>query len=213
MRDNTHKGSIVACIKQHVDSVSAVLILTRGDYWNTSADMDCTLSALSALLPKTLVNNIAFMFTHVLNPPSPYPLQYMVPGPLNNCIKFFLDNPMISSNLITRSNFIPTPGYSLFLSVARRRKDREKGALGMLVKLFDWLDSLEPQPATEIVSLYEQHQNIEVKTINIFVHRAREIDMRTEIDRLMITLKKYSSVSLSSCRIWRSSLTLVGCRT
>ena len=69
----------------------------------------------------------------------------------------------------------------------------------MLVKLFDWLDGLEPQPATQIVRVYEQYQNIETKTIDILDQRAQEVDMRAKIDRLMITLKKHSAVSHSGC--------------
>jgi len=74
-------------------------------------------------------------------------------------------------------------------------KDREQGALEMLVVLFNWMDGLKPQPATEITSLYEVHQNIEVKTTSILYQRTREVD----IDRLTIALKRYSAVSLSLC--------------
>ena len=81
-----------------------------------------------------------------------------------------------------------------------RSSEKEKKALEKLVKLFDWLDSLEPHPATEIVSIYKKHQNIEV---DILDQRAVE----AEINRLMITLKVHSAVSLSPC-IRRSSLML-----
>ena len=41
-------------------------------------------------------------------------------------------------------------------------KAGEEKALEMLVDLFDWLDGLERQPATEGMSLCEQSQSIEV---------------------------------------------------
>jgi hypothetical protein len=65
----------------------------------------------------------------------------------------------------------------------------------MLVELFNWLDGLEPHPATDITSIYEMYQNIEIKTIGILDQRVREV----EIDRLTITLKRHSAVGLSLC--------------
>jgi hypothetical protein len=183
-QDNIHKESIGTFIKQHVDSVSAVLILAKTDRFSTIANMDCTLSALSALFPKSLVNNIAFMFTHVwdFKPPPD-----MVPWVLKSSPMFFFDNPI-------------TPGIydETDLRMGQYRGSKQ-GPFKMLVNLFDWLDGLEPQPATEIVSLCEQHQNIEAKVINILDQRAREVEMRAEIDRLMVTLKEHSAVSLSPC--------------
>ena len=39
-------------------------------------------------------------------------------------------------------------------------KAGEEQALEMLVKLFDWLDGLEPQPTTGLFPLYDASQNI-----------------------------------------------------
>jgi hypothetical protein len=72
---------------------------------------------------------------------------------------------------------------------------RKQRALEMLVELFNWLDGLEPQPTTEITSLYGIYQDIEVRTIGILDQRVREV----EIDTLRIALKKYLAVSLSFC--------------
>ena len=55
-------------IKQHVDSVSAVLILADGMSPGMNIDIDCILSALSTLIPKTLFENIAFVLTRVWDP-------------------------------------------------------------------------------------------------------------------------------------------------
>ena len=39
-------------------------------------------------------------------------------------------------------------------------KGGEENALETLVELFDWLDTLEQQPVTNIVPLYQESQNI-----------------------------------------------------
>jgi hypothetical protein len=135
----------VRCIEQHVDSVTAVLILANGTVPHRSVGTGYTFSALSAIFPKTLVNNTAFMFTNIRSPLSWNFSREMVPGPLKNAPMFLLDNPIA---LRKRSRGGSDMGI----------KDCEQGALGVLVELFDWLDDLEPRPATEIVSLYEKRQ-------------------------------------------------------
>ena len=172
----------MTCIKQHVDSVSAVLILTNGGFPRATVDINHTLSALSALIPKALINNIALMFTHVWIPSLFNHPQSMVPSPLKSDPIFLLDNPITPNN-----------------RGRGRKSPDEREALEMLVKLFDWLDSLELQPATQIVCHYEQYQKIEAKTINLLDQRAQQVYTTSEIDRLMITLKKDLAVSLSGC--------------
>ena len=147
--------------------------------------MECVFPALFALFPKTLVNNIAFVFTHTWGPPVWNIPPDMVPVALKNGPTFLLDNPM--------------HGFSNCTSVSGSGMACEQRALETLVKLFDWLDGLEPQPAMETICLYEQYRHIEDKTINILGQRAREARMRAEIDKLMITLKKHSTVSPSPC--------------
>ena len=182
-------------IEQYVEVVNAVLILSHGTGTRNNIGTDYMFSAISALFPKTLVGNIAFMFTSILSHFSWNLPQDMVPGALNNVPMFHLNNPIVFSN------DVPLPTW-----ISERLL--EENALKMLVKLFDWLDSLEPHPVTEIVSLYEKYQNIEAMIINILDQRAVE----AEISRLMIHLQVHSAVSLSPCT-WRSRLMLVGCRT
>jgi len=38
----------------------------------------------------------------------------------------------------------------------------EQSALEVLAELFNWMDSLNPQPATEITYLFEKYQNIKL---------------------------------------------------
>ena len=178
----------MTCIKQHVDSVSAVLILADGRSLGINVDINCILSALSSFIPKTLLKNIAFVLTHVWGPLWSDFLRSKVPWAFKSSPIFLLDNPIPHSYEISLDPILRSAGKSC-----------EQRALDMLVKLFDWLDGLKPQPATEIVRFYEQYQNIETKTIDVLDQRAQEVDLRAEIDRLLITLKKHSAVSLSGC--------------
>jgi len=71
----------------------------------------------------------------------------------------------------------------------------EENALEMLVDLFDWLDGLEPQPTTEIVSLYDK--SLKVKAI-IEDHRAPK--GQTEAKRSGVRCLTYLHLR------WRSNL-------
>jgi len=172
-QDETNKKSFIRFIEEHVNFVSAVLLVDLVDLVSQNTfKADYTWSNLTTIFPKTLVNNIAFLFINVQSSLFPDRFQNSIPGALKSSPVFLLDNPIVQQ---------------------WRFKDREQGALEMFVEFFNWMDGLEPQPATEITSLYEVYQNIEVKTTSILYQRAREV----EIDRLTVALKRYSAVSLS----------------
>ena len=187
-QDEIRKENIVRYIKQHVDFIDAVLILANGNGMGITAGADYTFYALSALFPNTLVKNIACMFTKTLSPVLWNVSQKMGPEALKNAPAFCLENPIV-----------PRKGGKGDPHVRELVKVWEQRALEMLVKLFDWLDGLESQPATEIVCLYEAQQNINATVNDIFATRAREVDTRGEINELMHALKGHSAVSLSPC--------------
>ena len=187
-QDELHKKSIITNIEQHIDSVNAVLILADGIVKRNTVEVDYTFKALSAIFPKTLVNNIAFMFTNVRDPRSWRFSQEMLPEALKNAPLFLLDNPLA---LLNRYKNDPTKKGMV--------RACEQSALEMLVTLFDWLDGLEPQPAAEIVSLYEIYQNIEDKTITTLAQADQAVVMKAEIDKGIVRLMKNSAVSVSPC--------------
>jgi hypothetical protein len=184
-RDETDAESIVRFIEKHVDSISAVLILVDHLSQDFPFNMDYTCSILSAIFPKTLVNNIAFVFTRAESSASQDFFQKKVPRALKSSPVFLFDNPIASGHWI----------YGTDAMGIQMRAVRKKRVLEMLVELFNWLDGLEPQPTTEITSLYEMYQDIEVRTIGILDQSVREVEIAT----LRIALKKYLAVSLSLC--------------
>ena len=163
--------NIVRCIERHVESLSAVLIFPDQ---HLAAFTQYIFSALSAIFPKALVDNIAFISTSSsIGPPWIFSTtKYQ---------KVLKSTPVFTFNNPIAINDKGSPVV---------QNNLEDEALNTLVELFDWLDDREPQPAKEIVSLYEKYQTI----ATILDQRAREV----EIDRLMTILKKHSAVSLPS---------------
>jgi len=202
-QDELHKKSISTEIQNHIDSVSAVLILANGSVPRITAGMDYALSALSALFPKSLAKNIAFIFT---NSPTYLSLNVSkdaIPEILKDAPQFLLDNPIALQKKFLESKNDPDKKKGR-KEMHKAVKSAEQRAMEMLVELFDWLDSLEPQSTTEIVALYEKSQAIEVKITDTFAQMDQAAAKMAEINKLMEELQKKSAVSLSS------SLNLLG---
>ena len=54
-------------------------------------------------------------------------------------------------------------------------KASEQDSLEMLVDLFDWLDGLECQPTSEVVSRYEEFQDMAANVIGLLANFLRKI--------------------------------------
>ena len=143
-----HKNSIATQVNEHLDSVTAVLILTNGTVPGVTAGTAYALSTLSAILPQALAKNTAFLLTRVSSPLYQNFSGDTIPDVLKEAPQFLLDNP------------IALQGKYLKLKDARTMKNwkeemrktvttGEERALEMLVHLFDWLDGLERQPTME----------------------------------------------------------------
>jgi len=190
-QDERHMDSIANQIKKHIDSVTAVLILANGTGRITVAT-DYALSTLSAIFPKSLDDNIAFIFTNVPSALAWNLPQDTVPRVLEGARQFLLDNP------------IALQKKCLELTLRKARvirsclKTQEQRALEMFVDLFDWLDDCKPQPTTEIVHLYEISQDIEAVITETLAQVDEGAAKEVEFDKLTADLKSNSSVSFSA---------------
>jgi len=189
-QDELHKQSIEKQIKNHIDSVNAVLVLANGTVPRVTVGTDYALSTLSAIFPNTLANNIAFVFTNVSSPLHWNFSEDTIPSVLEGAPQFFLNNPVaLQKKYLKLEN---DPNMKIGRAIFRKAvKAGEVYALEMLVDLFDWLDDLEPQSTTE---LFNQSRKVEAMTAD--------------------THAKHSAVSRSTCLhlAWHSNLILIGNR-
>jgi hypothetical protein len=197
-QDERHKDSIATQIKRNIDSVTAVLILANGTIERLTVGTDYALSTLSAIFPKSLADNIAFMFTNVPSPLAWNFSQDTVPTVLKDAPQFLLDNPIALQKKYLTLKDNP--------NMKRAEKDMhnhlkagEERALEMLVQLFDWLDECKSQPTTEIVYLYKMSQDIEATITDTLAQIDQGAAKKVEIDKVMADLNNSSNVSSSSC--------------
>jgi hypothetical protein len=153
-QDEIHKKSIATEIQRNIDSVNAVLILANGTITRITVGTDYALSTLSAIFPKSLAQNIAFMFTNVSSPLSWNVVPESIPAVLEHAPQYLLNNPIALKKKYLKLKEDPNK-KRIRGEMRKAVKASEQNALEMLVNLFDWLDGLEPQPTTEILALHE----------------------------------------------------------
>jgi hypothetical protein len=165
-----HRKSIAAQLKEHIDSVTAILVVANGTVPRATVGTTRALSMLSDIFPHTPAGNVAFLLTNVSD------LLYRNFSPpatdmLKHAPQFLLNNPLALQRTY------------------RRLKDTQKGkaglrevieveeanAMGMLVGLFDWLDGLERRPTVEVVSRQEGFQAVVAKaTTSYLIQQVKE---------------------------------------
>ena len=146
-QDELHEKSIATQIERHITSVTAVLIVADGTVPRVTIGTDYVLSTLSAIFPHTLAHNISFMFTNVLSPLHWTFSADTLPDNLKRAPHFLLNNPITLQKKYLKLRDHPNMKKG-WADLRNAVKAAEENALEMLVDLFDWLDSIEPQPTT-----------------------------------------------------------------
>jgi hypothetical protein len=149
-QDELYKQSIESGIKNHIDSVNAVLILVNGTIPRVTVGTNYALSTLSAIFSGTPFKKVAFLLTNV----SDLLYQNFSADTLSMGFKdapqFLLNNPIALQRAYLGPRGDPnTRGQWPHLCAVM--KASEQDGLEMLVALFDWLDSLNRQGTTEVV--------------------------------------------------------------
>ena len=194
-QDEIHKKSITDQIRKHIDSVTAVLVLANGTVPRITVGTDYALSTLSALFPKSLASNTAFMFTNVSSPLHWNFSLDALPDVLKDAPEFVLNNPIALQKEYSKLK----GGANMSNERENLRKPvqvAEQNALEMFVDLFDWLDSLEPQSVTGIVSIYDHCQSIEAKITNVLAQMDQVAKFEAKFEQQKIKLQKASAVSV-----------------
>jgi len=154
-QNKLHKQSTATQIRKHIDYISAVLIIANGTVSPITAGIDHALSTLSAIFPKSLASNSAFIFTNVSNPLVWNSSRDTIPSVFKNARQFHLDNPIGLQKRYLEVKDQPNM-ENMRTELRKHVKDGEQRALEMLVDLFKWLDDLQPIPTMKVLDLNEK---------------------------------------------------------
>ena len=208
-QDERHKANIATQFEEHIDSVTAVLIIANGTVTRLSAGTDYALTTLSTLFPKTLATNIAFVFTNIQNEVSLSFSMETIPKGLENARQFLLDNPCaLYKKALKLNNDRKEKTAKEQRKMRKFIEESETETLRTLVELFDWLDGLTPQPTTDIVKLYNLSQQIESMITGALAQMDQVAAKKDEISRFLDD----PNVSSSPFSYMRLTLIPLGCR-
>ena len=198
-QDGIHKWSIATQIKNHIDSVTAVIVVANGAVSGVTIGTDYVFSTLSTIFPKSLAGNIAFMFTNDLSSRQKNLSGDTIPDVLKTARQFHLDNP-----IVLQKEYLKVKNGPGRANLRNAVKASDQSTLGMLVDLFDWLDGLRPQPVKDVVSLHERSQAIETKVSNVLARKWQAATIQAEIEEQKGKLQEPSLVSF--CPVYTSRL-------
>ncbi|KAG7090681.1 hypothetical protein E1B28_009779 [Marasmius oreades] len=188
-QDSLHKASIARAISDHIVVVNAVLILANGTVPRLTVATDYALSTLSSIFPRTLADNIGIVFTNVPSPLSWNFEQDSLPPVLRKAEQFLLDNPVAMQKKYNELKAKKLPKQTL-----KQLRDGvvqgELKTLDMLACIFDWLDKLKPQPTKDILSLYQQSQDIEKRIQNALARIQQANSKKNELEDIKRAIKK-----------------------
>ena len=189
-QDEIHKAGIASAIEESIPFVNAVIILANGTVERLGAATDYALTTLSSIFPRTLADNIGIVFTNVASPLSWNFDQGSLPDALrgieNN--QFLLDNPLA---LWKKLNEFCRQRKASKRAVAELESAVDEGhakALRALSILFDWLDTLVPQPTKEIINLHKKSEEIERNIANALSRASHLRDKKDELEKIKASM-------------------------
>jgi len=141
-------------IEKAIDSVTAVLVLANGTVPRLNVGTYSALSALSAIFSRTQFKPVAFLLTNTSNPLyQNFSGDSLLEG-LKDVPQFLLNNPIALQRKYLEFKDKGGPKTRGQMRDFRESvKGSEQDALEVLVDIFDWLDSLEPQLTPRFLSL------------------------------------------------------------
>ncbi|KAK2467589.1 hypothetical protein APHAL10511_000444 [Amanita phalloides] len=211
-QDELHKASITQAIKDNISSVNAVLILANGTVERLGAATDYALSTLSSIFPRTLADNIGILFTNVASPLSWNFDQDSLPdglkGTKNN--QFLLDNPLAMWKKLNVLRSQRKTNKRVLAELESAVNEGHNKALREFALLFDWLDTLTPQPTRDIVTLYEQSQEIERNIANALSRASQLGEKKTKLTEIKqsvegskMTMEQYENYrNVTTRKVW-----------
>ncbi|KIY66908.1 hypothetical protein CYLTODRAFT_354146 [Cylindrobasidium torrendii FP15055 ss-10] len=190
-KDQEHKKNIAETIQNYIPVVNAVIVLANGTQPRLGVATDYALTTLSSIFPRSLRDNIAFLFTNVSNALSWNFQPDSIPSFLQSAQQLIVDNPFaMREKYLSIIAQTKQHNASVLGRLERSITSAHDDAVEELVKLFDWMDGLEPQPTSEILNLYNKLQGIETRIENALASMAQATIKKKELEKIKASMDK-----------------------
>jgi hypothetical protein len=184
-QDESHKVSIAQVIHENIPTVNAVLILTNGIIPCLGAATDYALSTLSSMFPRSLANNISIVFTNVTGPLSWNFDMGMLPHILHKSHNWLLNNPIATRNKFFEISDRGLTSLQLLSELEQSVEEGHEKMLKVLVKIFSWLDYLDPQSPKDIISLHDQSLAIDFSISNALARMSQLAEKNIHLNKIL----------------------------
>ncbi|KAJ3769666.1 hypothetical protein FB446DRAFT_747044 [Lentinula raphanica] len=167
--DNQHKREIVNAIKEHLETVDAIIVLVNGTVPRVNASTEYALSAISSMFPHSIVDNITFICTMVSNPADLNFDHSCLPIELRKAKIWSINNPFAQwakyqEKIMQNPRIFDDESLEEMGEDVRRSY---KKTLKILSKVFQFLDECQVQPTKTIHELFMMAIDMEAGIFNV----------------------------------------------
>jgi GTP-binding protein EngB required for normal cell division len=196
-QDNEHKRSIAETIKAKVQILDGVIIMANGTLERVGPGVDYALHTLSTMFPRSIVNNIGFIFTNVPDALSFNFQSNTLPEELRNAERWTLQNPVaqfVKYKEATSGNSPRPPSEAQLRALRKLLNTNFATTMETLNEFFTWLDKRKAQPTHTIVQLYTMTTRIEAAITHVLAQIDQREQQRLDLQKLQANLDKSNQV-------------------
>jgi hypothetical protein len=208
-QDAAHRASIVEAIRNRVNTIDAVIVVANGTQERLGVSTEYALAEIGSMFPRSIRENIGFMFTHVADPLSMNFCLSSLPYGLQDARTWTIQNPL--AQFVKYKKYIaenrPQGEVEYLWSVILRNYD---ATVSTLIHFIHWVDSCKAQPTKAIQDLHDMTMAIDSEILNIFARILQQEERREDLNRLNVELRTSHQVLSTFCCIVDCRALLMG---
>ena len=166
-RDNQNKQDVAEKIKDKLKVIDAVIILANGTQERLGITTNYALENIAAMFPRSLINNIGFVFTNVSDPMNFNFQLSSLPKELQNVKHWLFQNPLALWNKYKKGQDAGIFSDAELKKMRRRVDDSYDNGLEVLNGFLAWIDERSVQPTESIKDLYIKLNSIDTEITNV----------------------------------------------
>jgi hypothetical protein len=192
-QDKEHKRSIAETIRDQVQTLDAVIIMANGTVERVGPGVEYALHTLAAMFPRSISDNIGFMFTNVPDALSFNFQPDTLPKEIRNAEVWTIQNPVAQHSKYEEAK---THGHTPvnLEKMAKLLQNSYVTTMETLNEFFSWLDKRKSQPTNAIVDLYDMTTNIEAAITNVLAQIDQRERQRMDLKRLQNEIDRNKQV-------------------
>ncbi|KAG8754423.1 hypothetical protein FRC11_006670 [Ceratobasidium sp. 423] len=187
--DNKHRERIYRAVKEHVTTIDGIMIVANGRIERLTAATGYTWETLATLFPRSIKDNIGFIFTNVDAPDKLLLQKTSLPPELQTARSWRLDNPLSRHrNYLDRIHDLTESDKQRSRLVKRLEEDYED-TVESLDNWLEWLDKREAIPSAAILELYHKSTEIESRLFGTTLSLENLSRLRKELQGMVSDLE------------------------